>query len=89
MQPIDKAKAFFSERKISPLSPTEILVLKGLVSGDGDIGGRMASSSPNAKPPVDSSMMEVLRVIADKHKEFGTPISALDEIHGKTNESNP
>jgi hypothetical protein len=43
-------KSFLSERTFQ-LSPVEILVLKGILSGDGDIGGRMASSSAAAKPP--------------------------------------
>jgi hypothetical protein len=38
--------------RLPSLSKVELLVLKGLISGDGDIGGRMASSHANAKPPV-------------------------------------
>jgi hypothetical protein len=70
------------------LSPTELLVLKGLVSGDGDIGGRMASSSAQAKPPVSPEKMDLLQLIADKHREAGTPFSDLDSIH-KQNETTP
>ena len=63
------------------LNPVEIMVLKGLVSGDGDIGGRMASGHPDARPPVDKKRMPFLQFIADVHIKAGTPLNKLDEIH--------
>jgi hypothetical protein len=80
MQLIDEIKAMFSKTPFR-LLPREILVLKGIISGDGDIGGRMASSSSAAKPPVDTDRMKFLESVADLHRELGTPISEIDSIH--------
>jgi hypothetical protein len=80
-------KAFFSERTFQ-FSPVEILVLKGILSGDGDIGGRMASSSAAAKPPVDADRMQFLKHVADLHVKLETPISDIESIHSQ-HETNP
>jgi hypothetical protein len=84
MTPIDKIKKHFKSMMFV-LEPTEILVLKGLITGDGDIGGRMASSHPDARPPVDKKQMKFLELIAEKHREFGTPLDKLEEIHSWQN----
>lgn len=80
MTPIDKIKQHFKSMMYT-LEPVEILVLKGLITGDGDIGGRMASSHPDARPPVDKKQMEFLEEIAEKHREFDTPLDKIEEIH--------
>jgi hypothetical protein len=49
---------------LGSLTPVEVAVLKGIVSGDGDIGGRMASSHPDAKPPVSEEKKEFLEKLA-------------------------
>jgi hypothetical protein len=87
MQSIDDAKAFFSERPFQ-LSPKEILVLKGILSGDGDIGGRMASSSAAAKAPVDADRMQFIKGVAGLHVELGTSIADIESIHSQ-HENNP
>ena len=46
------------------LTPIEMEVFRGLVSGDGDIGGRMASSHPDAKPPVPAAKKRALEKLA-------------------------
>lgn len=59
------------------LDRKELAVLQGMVSGDGDIGGRMASSVPSDR----SDNYENLQQIADLHKKFGTPFDLLAKIH--------
>ena len=51
-------------RELFNLTPVEMEVFRGLVSGDGDIGGRMASSHPDAKPPVPAAKKRVLEKLA-------------------------
>ena len=51
-------------RELFNLTPVETEVFKGLVSGDGDIGGRMASSHPEAKPPVPAAKKRTLEKLA-------------------------
>jgi hypothetical protein len=90
MESIDEIKKHFKNTLLR-FSSKEILVLKGLIAGDGDIGGRMASSHPDAKPPVDKQKMEILKGIAELHRELNTPLDEIEEIHGwasysKTNE---
>lgn len=84
---VNDIKAFLSERAFQ-LSSVEILVLKGILSGDGDIGGRMASSSAAAKPPVDADRMKFLNSVADLHVKLGTPIADIESIHSQ-HETNP
>ncbi len=79
---IQDIKQYFKDIDLDPLTKIDILVLKGIISGDGDIGGRMASSSAAAKPPVSESRMKFLAALAEKHRELGTPLSELDSIHG-------
>lgn len=62
------------------LSRVELLVLKGLISGDGDIGGRMASSHPDAKPPVSAQRKEFLQKIADDYIASGMSMDAIDDL---------
>lgn len=80
MKSIDEIKKHFKS-VIFTLEPIEVLVLKGLITGDGDIGGRMASSHPDARPPVDKKKMEFLQHIAEQHREFETPLDKIEEIH--------
>ena len=51
-------------RALIRLKPVEMQVLAGVVSGDGDIGGRMASSHPDAVPPVSAKKRQFLEELA-------------------------
>lgn len=62
------------------LTPVEMEVFKGLVSGDGDIGGRMASSHPDAKPPVPAAKKRALEKLAEAYLKANIPYELLDDI---------
>ena len=66
--------------RLPSLSKVELLVLKGLISGDGDIGGRMASSHADAKPPVNAQRKEFLQKIADDYAASGMSMDAIDDL---------
>lgn len=76
-------------RMLSKLNPVEILVLKGIISGDGDIGGRMASSHPDAEPPVSAERKEFLTNLANDFVKADMPFEYLNDIWGKNNAANP
>jgi hypothetical protein len=65
-------------KALATLTPTEVLVLKGIISGDGDIGGRMASSHPDAKPPVSRERKRFLEGLANDFIEAQMPLDLLD-----------
>ena len=65
---------------LDKLSPIEMLVLKGIVSGDGDIGGRMASSHPDAVPPVPAGRKRFLEELSKALPEAEMSF-LLDELH--------
>ena len=62
------------------LTPAEMEVFKGLVSGDGDIGGRMASSHPEAKPPVPDAKKRTLEKLAAAFLRANIRYESLDDI---------
>lgn len=61
------------------LTPVEVAVLKGIVSGDGDIGGRMASSHPEAKPLVSDERKQSLGQLAKLVIEYKMSFEQIDE----------
>jgi hypothetical protein len=67
-------------KALDKLTPIEMLVLKGIVSGDGDIGGRMASSHPDAEPPVPNSRKRFLEKLSKALPEAEMSF-LLDELH--------
>ena len=62
------------------LTPVEMEVFRGLVSGDGDIGGRMASSHPEAKPPVPTEKKRTLEKLAAAFLRANIRYESLDDI---------
>ena len=56
---------------------TEMAVFRGIVSGDGDIGGRMGSSSPYAKPIVDDRRMKRLNFMAAQFEKYDVGYDAI------------
>ena len=56
---------------------TELAVFRGIVSGDGDIGGRMASGHPDAKPPVSNRRMKRLDFMAAQFEKYDVGYSAI------------
>lgn len=62
------------------LTPVEMEVFKGLVSGDGDIGGRMASSYPEAKPPVPDARKRELEELAAEFIKEKIPYESIDDF---------
>ena len=62
------------------LTPVETEVFKGLVSGDGDIGGRMASSHPEAKPPVSDEKKRTLEKLAAEFIKKKIPYESIDDF---------
>ena len=65
---------------LNDLSHIEQLVLMGIISGDGDIGSRMASSHPDAKPPVSAIKRQLLEKMAADYIRAGLPLSILGDI---------
>ena len=62
------------------LTPVEMEVFKGLVSGDGDIGSRMASSHPDAKPPVPAERKRTLEKLAAEFVKANIPYELLKDF---------
>ena len=62
------------------LTPVEMEVFKGLVSGDGDIGGRMASSHPEAKPPVPTPKKRTLEKLAAEFVKANMRYESLNDF---------
>ena len=58
---------------------TELEVFRGIVSGDGDIGSRMASSHPDAKPPVDVQRMKRLDFMAVQFDKYDVGYGAISK----------
>ena len=77
MNPDQSAKLVTS---LNDLSHIEQLVLMGIISGDGDIGSRMASSHPEAKPPVSASKRQFLEKMVADYIKAGLPLSFLGDI---------
>ena len=73
------AKLF--EGQVFSLKDVEVAVLRGIISGDGDIGGRMASSHPGAKPQVSEDRRKFLEKVAEVHIKFKTPWDMIGMIH--------
>jgi hypothetical protein len=67
--------------EVFTLEDVEIAVLKGLISGDGDISGRMASSHPSAKPPVSEERRRFLEKVAEVHIKMNTPWDTIGMMH--------
>jgi hypothetical protein len=65
---------------LDKLNPIEMLVFKGIVSGDGDIGGRMASSHPDAVPPVSAERKRFLEKLSKALPEAEMS-SLLDKLY--------
>lgn len=78
-------------KNLRSLTPVEVLVLKGIISGDGDIGGRMSSSYPGAKPPVPDARKRFLEKLAEAVAQHSIPFDFIDQIclHAIDNETNP
>jgi hypothetical protein len=74
----DRAEKFVTS--LDDLSQIEQLVLMGIISGDGDIGSRMASSHPDAKPPVSAKKRQFLEKMAADYTRAGLPLSFLGDI---------
>ena len=64
-----------------PLTAAELATLKGIISGDGDIGGRMASSYPQARDPISPERRKMLNDLAQRHLKRDTPWEELDRFH--------
>ena len=62
------------------LTPVEMEVFRGLVSGDGDIGGRMASSYPDAKPPVPTAKKRKLEKLAAAFLRANMKYESIDDL---------
>ena len=62
------------------LTPVEMEVFKGLVSGDGDIGGRMASSHPEATPPVPTAKKRTLEKLAAEFVKANMRYESLNDF---------
>ena len=77
MNPDQSAKLVTS---LNDLSQIEQLVLMGIISGDGDIGSRMASSHPDAKPPVSAGKRQFLEKMAADYIKAELPLSILGDI---------
>ncbi len=75
---LDRAEKFVTS--LIDLSQIEQLVLMGIISGDGDIGSRMASSHPDAKPPVSARKRQLLEKMAADYIKAGLPLSFLGDI---------
>lgn len=75
---LDRAEKFVTS--LGDLSQIEQLVLMGIISGDGDIGSRMASSHPDAKPPVSARRRQFLEKMAENYIKAGLPLSFLSNI---------
>jgi hypothetical protein len=75
---LDRVEKFVTS--LDDLSQIEQLVLMGIISGDGDIGSRMASSHPDAKPPVSDRRRKVLEKMAADYIKAELPPSFLGNI---------
>jgi hypothetical protein len=71
------------------LTRIELSVLQGIISGDGDIGGRMASSHPDAVPPVSEERRQFLTNLANDCIKADVSFEQINSLWGKNNEANP
>ena len=58
---------------------TELAVFRGIISGDGDVGSRMASSHPEAKPPVDAQRMKRLDFMSAQFEKYDVRYDAISK----------
>ena len=67
-------------KKIKTFDEIEMSILKGIISGDGDIGGRM-SSSAKTMPLIREDRMKAVEYAAKLHLQNNTPIEELNALH--------
>lgn len=72
-------KKICADYVLETMNQKELNVFKGIISGDGDIGSRMASSHPEAQPYIDLERMKRLDFMAAQFDKYKVTYKAIDK----------